>query len=50
MIGDAFAGAFTAALIAGKSLEEAVEAGHKLGQICVGQGLSHSAILHLLSC
>lgn len=38
--GDAFAGAFTAALIAGKSLDEAVAAGHKLGGICVGQGTS----------
>lgn len=35
--GDAFAGAFMAALVANKSVDEAVEAGHKLAQICVGQ-------------
>jgi len=35
--GDAFAGAFVGALIAGKTLDQAVEAGHKLAQICVGQ-------------
>ena len=31
------AGAFLGARSIGKSIEEAVEAGHKLGQICVGQ-------------
>jgi adenosine kinase len=35
--GDAFAGAFVGATVLGKSVAEAVEAGHKLGQICVGQ-------------
>jgi len=35
--GDAFAGAFLAALISGKDLDAAVEAGHKLGQRCVQQ-------------
>jgi len=35
--GDAFAGAFLGALISGKSVDQAVEAGHKLGQICVQQ-------------
>ena len=33
--GDAFAGGFLGALVAGKSLDEAVEAGHKLGSMCV---------------
>ncbi|CED83460.1 adenosine kinase [Phaffia rhodozyma] len=35
--GDAFAGGFLGALASGKNLDECVEAGHKLGQICVGQ-------------
>ncbi|TFK97753.1 adenosine kinase [Pterulicium gracile] len=35
--GDAFAGGFLAALVAGKPVEEAVEAGHKMGAMCVGQ-------------
>jgi adenosine kinase len=35
--GDAFAGAFIGATVLGKPVAEAVEAGHKLGQICVGQ-------------
>jgi len=35
--GDAFAGGFIGALVAGKNLEEAVEAGHKLGGMCVQQ-------------
>lgn len=35
--GDAFAGGFLGALVAGKSLDEAVEAGHKMGAMCVGQ-------------
>lgn len=33
--GDAFAGGFVGALVAGKSLNEAVEAGHKMGAMCV---------------
>jgi adenosine kinase len=33
--GDAFAGGFVGALVAGKSLDESVEAGHKLGSMCV---------------
>ncbi|KAJ3506802.1 hypothetical protein NMY22_g17131 [Coprinellus aureogranulatus] len=33
--GDAFAGGFIGALVAGKTLDEAVEAGHKLGSLCV---------------
>ncbi|KAJ2926727.1 hypothetical protein H1R20_g10370, partial [Candolleomyces eurysporus] len=33
--GDAFAGGFVGALVAGKNLDEAVEAGHKLGSMCV---------------
>ncbi|TEB38538.1 Ribokinase-like protein [Coprinellus micaceus] len=33
--GDAFAGGFIGALVAGKTIDEAVEAGHKLGSLCV---------------
>lgn len=35
--GDAFAGGFIGAITAGKTVDEAVEAGHKLGKMCVGQ-------------
>ena len=35
--GDAFAGGFLGAYVSGKSLDECVEVGHKLAQICVGQ-------------
>ncbi|CAK5283222.1 unnamed protein product [Mycena citricolor] len=35
--GDAFAGGFLGALVAGKSIDECVEAGHKLGSMCVQQ-------------
>lgn len=35
--GDAFAGGFVAGLISGKSLEECVEAGHRMGAMCVRQ-------------
>ncbi|KAL6307815.1 adenosine kinase [Sparassis latifolia] len=35
--GDAFAGGFLGAFVAGKDLEECVEAGHKLGAMCVQQ-------------
>jgi len=35
--GDAFAGGFLGAYVAGKNLEECVEAGHKLGSMCVQQ-------------
>ncbi|EAU92415.1 adenosine kinase [Coprinopsis cinerea okayama7 len=35
--GDAFAGGFIGALVAGKTLDEAVEAGHKMGSMCVQQ-------------
>ncbi|KAF8640762.1 hypothetical protein AX17_000412 [Amanita inopinata Kibby_2008] len=35
--GDAFAGGFLGALILGKNIEECVDAGHKLGTMCVGQ-------------
>ncbi|KAG7100046.1 hypothetical protein E1B28_001831 [Marasmius oreades] len=35
--GDAFAGGFVGALVAGKSLDEAVEAGHKMGAMCIQQ-------------
>ncbi|KAJ8085020.1 adenosine kinase [Marasmius tenuissimus] len=35
--GDAFAGGFVGALVVGKSLDEAIEAGHKMGAMCVQQ-------------
>jgi len=35
--GDAFAGGFLGAFVAGKTLEESIEAGHKLGAMCVQQ-------------
>lgn len=35
--GDAFAGGVLGALVAGKSLDESIEAGHKMGAMCVGQ-------------
>ena len=35
--GDAFAGGFLGALVAGKSLEESVEVGHVMGGMCVRQ-------------
>ncbi|MBW0488672.1 hypothetical protein O181_028387 [Austropuccinia psidii MF-1] len=35
--GDAFAGGAIAGLILGKALEESIEIGHKLGQMCIGQ-------------
>ena len=33
--GDAFAGGFIGALVAGKTVDEAVEVGHKMGSMCV---------------
>jgi len=35
--GDAFAGGFVAATVLGKSVDEAVGVGHKLGAMCIGQ-------------
>ena len=35
--GDAFAGGFIGALVAGKNLDDSVEIGHKLGGMCVQQ-------------
>lgn len=35
--GDAFAGGFLGGFVAGKSIDECVEAGHKLGAMCVQQ-------------
>lgn len=35
--GDAFAGGFIGAIVSGKTLDEAVEVGHRLGAMCVGQ-------------
>jgi adenosine kinase len=35
--GDCFAGGFVGALVRGKSLDDAVKVGHKLGTMCVGQ-------------
>lgn len=43
--GDAFAGGFLGAYVAGKSLEECVLVGHKLGGMCVGQVCSFSFFL-----
>ncbi|WFD40428.1 adenosine kinase [Malassezia japonica] len=35
--GDAFAGGVVAGLILGKSIEQAIDVGHKLGGMCIGQ-------------
>ena len=35
--GDAFAGGVLGALVLGKSIDEAIDAGHKLGAMCIGQ-------------
>jgi len=35
--GDMFAGGFLGALALGKDLDEAIEVGHRLGQMCCGQ-------------
>lgn len=35
--GDMFAGGFLGTLAQGKDLDRAIEVGHKLGQMCVGQ-------------
>ncbi|PWN49494.1 Ribokinase-like protein [Violaceomyces palustris] len=35
--GDAFAGGVMGALIAGKTIEQAIDVGHKLGGMCIGQ-------------
>jgi sugar/nucleoside kinase (ribokinase family) len=35
--GDAFAGGFMGALVSGKSIDECVEVGHRLGAMCVQQ-------------
>jgi adenosine kinase len=35
--GDMFAGGFLGALASGKDLDECIEIGHKLGQMCCGQ-------------
>lgn len=35
--GDAFAGGFLGAIVTGKTVPEAVEVGHKMGAMCVGQ-------------
>lgn len=35
--GDMFAGGYLGAVVLGKSTDEAVEIGHKLGAMCVGQ-------------
>lgn len=35
--GDAFAGGFLGAYVAGKTLDESVLVGHELGRMCVGQ-------------
>ena len=44
--GDAFAGGFIGAFVLGKSIDECVEAGHKLGAMCVKNvRINHSRIL-----
>lgn len=35
--GDAFAGGVLGAIISGRSIEEAIDVGHKLGAMCIGQ-------------
>lgn len=35
--GDSFAGGFLGAYVLGKSVDQAIEVGHRLGQDCVGQ-------------
>lgn len=35
--GDAFAGGFIGAYVQGKTVDESVEVGHRMGQMCVGQ-------------
>lgn len=35
--GDSFAGGFVAALVLGKSVDEAVNVGHQLGAMCITQ-------------
>lgn len=35
--GDCFSGGFVGALVLGKSVDEAVRVGHRLGGMCVGQ-------------
>ena len=35
--GEAFAGGFIGGYVAGKTIDEAVEVGHKMGAMCVGQ-------------
>lgn len=41
--GDAFAGGVLGALVAGKSIDEVVEVGHKMGAMCVQQVISPAA-------
>ena len=48
--GDAFAGGFLGAYVAGKTLEESVEAGHKMGAMCVQQVCVLSAAKSLGPC
>lgn len=43
--GDAFAGGFLGAYVAGKDLDECVEVGHKLGSMCVQQVRSPTSSL-----
>jgi adenosine kinase len=40
--GDMFAGGLLGAIVAGKSIDEAVEVGHKLGSMCVKQASQFS--------
>jgi adenosine kinase len=45
--GDAFAGGFCGAFVLGKSVDEAVEVGHRMGQMCVGQGAQRTSASHI---
>lgn len=52
--GDSFAGGFLGALVLGKSLDEAIEVGHRLGAMCIGQACTprgrSSAFIHAWLC
>lgn len=43
--GDSFAGGFLGALVLGKSLDEAIEGGHRLGAMCIRQVCAHGRSL-----
>lgn len=47
--GDAFAGGFLGAFVAGKTLDECVEVGHKMGAMCIQQARIISPLCSFLS-